>query len=498
MTPVGRLVAAGASLFVVLLIACSVGVDSLSLCDDAHTSRRDAIKVAGTTVTTSVTLLLSESASSIDDQAVDMERINSARMSISSQPKPSVPGLNVVGKERSTIKPSISQTPLLAIKSGREGKSTINIPRVGFSMYKTSYEEAGKCVALALRGGVRHFDIGTSYGSNGEIADQPFKLYLDSGMVGLKSYFKGEDEEVLNALDEAAVLSKLPSTPDGSIGRGARRSQLFISHKLSNEEQSTSILDVKRRVKQTISDLNLGYLDMVSMHSSLTDKERRSATYLALLELRDGGFIKSVGVCNYGVKALAELADTVKTRDMVGIMDSASKLGYDVKSNKLEDLSSLVGYDNSKDLPAVNQIELSPFNMHKDIVAWCDKHGVAVGCSAWSKLSGANGPADGWATLSELATKKGMTKAQLLVRWSLQKGYVCVPRSGSKSTAQKLAIAENSYGGASRLQSFAISDEEMRILDALDVGYEAGRLGRKDGWDDKDVTGPEWDPTEFV
>mmetsp|Transcript_22480 Transcript_22480/g.53028 ORF Transcript_22480/g.53028 Transcript_22480/m.53028 type:complete len:495 (+) Transcript_22480:183-1667(+) len=494
MKPAG-FITAGASLFV-FLFACSVG-DALSLCDDAHISRRDAIKVAGTTATTAVNLLLSEPASSIDD-SIDMERINAARTSISSEPKMSIPGLNVVGKERSTIKPSISQTPLLAIKAGREGKSTINIPRVGFSLFKTSYEEAGKCVALALRGGVRHFDIGTSYGTNGEIAQQPLKLYLDNGLVGLKSYFIGEDDELLKALDEAAALSKLQSAPDGSVGRGARRSQLFVSHKLSNKEQSSSILDVKRRVKQTISNLNLGYLDMVSMHSSLTDKERRSATYLALLELRDGGFIKSIGVCNFGVKALEELSDTVKTRDMDGIVDSASKLGYDVNSNKLDDLASLVGYDNSKDLPAVNQIELSPFNMHKDIVHWCDKHGVAVGCSAWSKLSGADGPADGWATLSELATKKGMTKAQLLVRWSLQKGYVCVPRSGSKSTAQKLAIAENSYGGANRLQSFAIDDEEMRTLDALDVGYRAGRLGRKDGWDDNDVTGPEWDPTDFV
>ena len=496
MTPVG-LITAGASLIVFLVGACSVGVDALSICDGAHTSRRDAFKVAGATVTTAVNLLLSEPASSIDD-SIDMERINAARKSISSQPKPSIPGLNVAGKERSTIKPSISQTPLLSIKGGREGKSTVNIPRVGFSLFKTPYEEAGKCVALALRGGVRHFDIGTSYGSNGEIAHQPLKLYLDNGIVGLKSYFMGEDDELLKALDEAASLSKLQSAPDGSVGRGARRSQLFISHKLSNEEQSTSILDVKRRVKQTISDLNLGYLDMVSMHSSLTDKERRSATYLALLELRDGGFIKSIGVCNFGVKALTELSETVKTRDMDGIVDSASKLGYDVNSNKLEDLASLVGYDNSKDLPAVNQIELSPFNAHKDIVRWCDKHGVAVGCSAWSKLSGADGPADGWATLSELATRKGMTKAQLLVRWSLQKGYVCVPRSGSKSTAQKLAIAENSYGGASRLESFALDEEEMRILDALDVGYRAGRLGTKDGWEEKDVTGPEWDPTDFV
>jgi len=37
----------------------------------------------------------------------------------------------------------------------------------------------------------------------------------------------------------------------------------------------------------------------------------------------------------------------------------------------------------------------------------------------------------------------------------------------------------------------------MKQLDALDEQLKAGRLGRRDGWDDNDVLGDDWDPTEI-
>mmetsp|Transcript_12531 Transcript_12531/g.22400 ORF Transcript_12531/g.22400 Transcript_12531/m.22400 type:complete len:169 (+) Transcript_12531:28-534(+) len=165
------------------------------------------------------------------------------------------------------------------------------------------------------------------------------------------------------------------------------------------------------------------------------------------------------------------------------------------------------GEDHLENFPAINQLELSPFNQHEDVVRYCDGNGIAVGCSAYSKLSGVNGPAEGWAVLADLAKAKGMTKAQLLVRWSLQKGYVCLPRSGSASKVERVAIAENSYGGVNLylkddsgggILPFTLSEEDMKILDGLDVGYKAGKLGRRDGWGDDDVVGPEWDPTDIV
>jgi diketogulonate reductase-like aldo/keto reductase len=75
------------------------------------------------------------------------------------------------------------------------------------------------------------------------------------------------------------------------------------------------------------------------------------------------------------------------------------------------------------ELPAVNQLELNPFNAHRDTVDWCDKYVVAVACGAWSRLSNADGPTEGWDILAKIVQQKVMTKSQVLVWWSLQKGY---------------------------------------------------------------------------
>lgn len=187
--------------------------------------------------------------------------------------------------------------------------------------------------------------------------------------------------------------------------------------------------------------------------------------------MQEDGLIRSVGVCNYGVGPLRELREA-------GLR-----------------------------LPAVNQLELSPFNTHAMTRNFCETEGIALGCGAWSKLSGVNGPTDGWNAVCKLAaaastrrTKMGggvVTPAQVLVRWSLQKGYVCVPRSGVGSIPERLAIGENSYGGVNE-EDFVLSAKEMKVLDGLDVEYTTGRLGRRDGWEDSDVGGLEWDPTDVV
>lgn len=404
-----------------------------------------------------------------DSSNIDMNKINAARAN----------GSNVIPTARAII-PVVDPPPTLSIRGGIGGKSAIKIPRVGYSFYKTAVDQAERCTNLALRAGIRHLDVATSYQSNPPIA-KALKPYLDVGLAAL-NFSDEKDDKVLDRLDAAnlageqhakttmggAASGLLSPAPLGSAGRRGRREGLFLSHKIFNDEQSIDATAVRRSVKAAIATLGCSYLDMVSLHSPLTDKAQRLASYQALLDLRDSGFVKSVGVCNYGLGPLKEIA--------------AAGL----------------------ELPAVNQLELSPFNAHKDVVDWCDKNGINVACGAWSKLSGADGPTEGWDALSKLAQQKKMTKAQVLVRWALQKGYICVPRSASASKVERLAIAENSYGGVNPSEemedgsSFILTSAEMDLLDSLDVGYKAGKLGRRDGWTDSDVTGPEWDPTDFV
>lgn len=117
-------------------------------------------------------------------------------------------------------------------------------------------------------------------------------------------------------------------------------------------------------------------------------------------------------------------------------------------------------------------------------------------CSAWSRLSSTPILQDAWLdVVGGIAKHKGVTKAQVLVRWALQKGFTCVPRSAAATKVEKVAIAENSYGGVC---SFQLDKEEMTMLDGLNVSLKAGTLGRRDGWNDSDVQGADWDPTNIV
>lgn len=145
--------------------------------------------------------------------------------------------------------------------------------------------------------------------------------------------------------------------------------------------------------------------------------------------------------------------------------------------------------------PTVNQLVLNPFNQHKDVIEWAKQHGTTISCNAWSKLSSAQGPQEGWAVVADIAKNKGLTKAQVLVRWAFQKGYLSVPRSGSKSKIERIAIQENSYNG---VKDVVLTEKEMDILDGLDEKLPAGRLGILDGWTESDIVGESWDPTLAV
>jgi diketogulonate reductase-like aldo/keto reductase len=109
---------------------------------------------------------------------------------------------------------------------------------------------------------------------------------------------------------------------------------------------------------------------------------------------------------------------------------------------------------NPRMLPAVNQIEVHPFNTRTAICEFCKEKGIVV--EAYAPLVRAlkmKHP-----KIVELSKKYSCTPAQLLVRWSLQHGYVPLPKSVTKSR-----IAENAQIGG-----FEIDDADMKSMDGLD------------------------------
>ena len=108
----------------------------------------------------------------------------------------------------------------------------------------------------------------------------------------------------------------------------------------------------------------------------------------------------------------------------------------------------------TSDRPAVNQISLSPFQYRRALVAACERLGVAV--AAHSPL--AHGRMLGDAVVAELARERGLSAAQVLLRWGIQRAAIVIPKS-----AHRGRIRENAA-----IFGFELSDAEMRRLDALD------------------------------
>lgn len=373
--------------------------------------------------------------------------------------------------QRSVV-PLDDPPPLLTLSNNNNNKNGgyLKIPRVGYSLFKTGSEQTERCTLLALLSGVTHLDMATQYNNTDDVGIA-IQRYLQDGREGIREYLQqSEKPELLSFMEQTyqqhsqrkPSLGRFLMSNDDNLLAARQRKDLFLSYKISNAEQSTVPKPVQQAVQRALSSLGVDYLDMVSIHSPLTDSQTRLATYQTLLELQQQGLCRAVGVCNYGMVPLQEI----------------EKAGLP--------------------LPAVNQLELSPFNTHTDVVQYCNDHGIAMGCAAWSRLSSADGPVEQWDVLSKLAQQKQLTKAQILVRWALQKGYLCVPRSASTSKLERLAIAENSYGGVHSKSSDKLNKAEMDLLDGLNVNYPAGKLGRKDGWQDSDVIGPDWDPTNIL
>ena len=113
-------------------------------------------------------------------------------------------------------------------------------------------------------------------------------------------------------------------------------------------------------------------------------------------------------------------------------------------------------------LPAVNQIEVHPFNTRTEITSFCQANGIMV--EAYAPLARAlrmKHP-----TIVSLSKKYSCTPGQLMVRWSVQHGFVPLPKS-----VKKERIVENaSIGG------FEIDDKDMKTMDGLDEYLVTGKL----------------------
>jgi len=106
------------------------------------------------------------------------------------------------------------------------------------------------------------------------------------------------------------------------------------------------------------------------------------------------------------------------------------------------------------------QVELHPFLRRDDIEAFCRLHHIVI--EAYSPLAKAQRMTD--ATLVTVAEECGVTPAQVMIRWSLQRRYVTIPKSTNPA---RIANNADVFG-------FELSDHQMELLNSLDEHLVTG------------------------
>jgi len=201
---------------------------------------------------------------------------------------------------------------------------------------------------------------------------------------------------------------------------GVPRAEIFLTTKLWNSDQGYD--QALRAFDASCKRLGLDDVDLYLIHWPVAGK--RLESWRALERIHEDGRARSIGVSNFLVPHLEEL------------------LG------------------NAKQIPAVNQIEVTPFLQRRETRALCARHGIVV--EAYSPLT--HGRRLDHPVVQEIARRAGRTVAQVLLRWGLQHGLVVLPKS-----TKPARIAEN---GA--LFDFALDDGAMSELDALEEGLVTG------------------------
>ena len=111
-------------------------------------------------------------------------------------------------------------------------------------------------------------------------------------------------------------------------------------------------------------------------------------------------------------------------------------------------------------VPALVQNEIHPYYQENDVIPSIQEKGIVV--QGWYPLGGRghteellNDP-----VISEIAEAHGVTSAQVILRWNLQKGVVVIPGSSNPEHIQK----------NTELYHFSLSEHEMNRINALDRG----------------------------
>lgn len=259
---------------------------------------------------------------------------------------------------------------------------------------------------VTLANGVRMpwLGLGVWRTPEGEVVEQAVAWALEAGY---------------RHVDTAALYRNEVGVGNAIRASGIVRDEIFVTSKVWNSDQGYE--STLRAFEASQKRLDLGPLDLYLIHWPVAGKFQD--TWRALERLYEEGRVRAIGVSNFQIHHLEELAATANVA------------------------------------PMVNQVELHPLLIQESLRDYCRTHGIRI--EAWSPLM--QGHLD-HPVLGRIARAHGKTPAQVVLRWDLQHEIVTIPKS-----VHRERILENA-----EVFDFELTGQEMEAIDGLNRNSRFG------------------------
>jgi diketogulonate reductase-like aldo/keto reductase len=271
-------------------------------------------------------------------------------------------------------------------------------PAIGFGTSEfESDEQVCSCVGMAIETGYRLIDTASIYGSE-----------------------KGIGQAVRDAIAAGTI----------------KREDIWISSKVANDDQGYD--KTKDAFNHTMENLGLGFLDLYLIHWPIPkDKQDcyqklNEETWRAMIDLKEQGLIKEIGVCNFLPRHIENLVNTT------GV------------------------------LPFVDQLEIHPRYQQIETVRWCHEKNIIV--EAWCPFR--HGKIFNESLLVKLAAKYGISVSDLCLKWDIQNDIVPLPKTRNFDRIKANFDTTN--------LDFCIDSNDLDLIRSLDMAD-----GHEDYWNYK-------------
>jgi 2,5-diketo-D-gluconate reductase A len=253
-------------------------------------------------------------------------------------------------------------------------------PEVGLGTYKLRDEEGIDAIVAAISSGYRLLDSAVNYENESE--------------VGAAVRRAGDQLGV--GRDELIVTTKIPGRDHG------------YDSAMASAERSLATLGLDR-------------IDLYLIHWPNPSVGKYLQTWQAMIALREGGLVRSIGVSNFTEAMLTRLIDET------GVT------------------------------PAVNQVELHPYFTQRTLREFHREHGIRT--ESWSPLA-RRSELLSEQVIGDIAAELGVSPTQVVVRWHVQLGSTPIPKSADP---QRQVENADVFG-------FTLTDEQMAAISNLERG----------------------------